>query len=58
MENLDGKAEARTKDPEYPFGGGAGGTLQAVELTAGEKNVSHRLGLNFDSISSCVSLST
>ena len=52
VENLDGKAEARTKDPEYPFGGGAGGIFQAVELKAGGKNVSHRLGLNFDSISS------
>ena len=51
VENLDGKAEARTKDPEYPFGGG-GGTFQAVELTARGKNVSHRLGLNFGSISS------
>ena len=29
------KAEARTKGPENPFDGGAGGTLLAVELRAG-----------------------
>lgn len=46
------KAEARTKGPENAFDGGAGGPLLAVELRAGGKKVSHRLGLHFDSISS------